>query len=68
MHHVINLKEFKREKKLLKTKIRIKKIYHHLVKNIPKYINRLFIKPGIQEWGTECGEGRGLGGCSLGFW
>ena len=30
-----------------------------------KISNRLFIKPGIQERGTECGE---RGECSLGFW
>ena len=28
---------------------------------------RLFIKPGIQERGTECGECRERGECSLGF-
>ena len=28
---------------------------------------RLFIKPGIQERGTERGEGREHGECSLGF-
>ena len=28
-------------------------------------IFRLFIKPGIQEWGTECRERRE---CSVGFW
>ena len=28
----------------------------------------LFIKPGIQEWGTECGECRERAECSLGFW
>ena len=36
MHHVINLTE---RKKILKTEIEIKKIYHYLVKNVPKYIN-----------------------------
>ena len=28
---------------------------------------KLFIKPRIQEWGTECGECREHGECSLGF-
>ena len=28
---------------------------------------RLFIKPGIKKWGTECAKCRERGECSLGF-
>ena len=31
------------------------------------YLKKLFIKPGIQERGTECGECVEHGECSLGF-
>ena len=35
--------------------------------NANRNLLRLLIKPGIQEWGTECGECRERGESSLGF-